>query len=311
MLENTTDRETRSTIPPRIRLLFAAGALVEALPWIGLSALLVYGLGSLFGRWAAVEVLAGWLLLGPLYFCLVNPIALLGAGGRVRRPTEDENAVLGAVWSELADRTGIDAADYALRVQDSDQGSAYAAAVRGLVVSSSALRRLTPNQLAAVLAHELGHHLMGRLTIRTRIRWYALPAAILSAVWVRAVIRGRPVFGRLPLGLARTVSAACMLAGLPAVALAMRGVIGLPVAIALAVLLALEPFATLWVGRREEYSADRVAVDLGYGRDLAEHLAGSPVPSEPPGGLSGLLDRHPSHAARIRAIEARLRVLGS
>ncbi|WP_433603068.1 M48 family metalloprotease [Nocardia sp. CA-135953] len=72
-------------------------------------------------------------------------------------------------------------------------------------------------------------------------------------------------------------------------------------------LFAIEPLTNAIRSRREEFAADRVAVELGYGRDLAAALREWLRDRLPVTGLLAVRARwfgsHPPIAERLRAME--------
>jgi STE24 endopeptidase len=78
----------------------------------------------------------------------------------IRPPGPGEQRTLTSPWQTVCQVAGVEPARYVLMVEDSHELNAFAAGVRTVSVTQSALR-LPPKQLEAVLAHELGHHLSG------------------------------------------------------------------------------------------------------------------------------------------------------
>lgn len=157
------------------------GCLAAALGWIPLSGLVVGGTGA---------VLAGALLRRPEVGLLLVPIWIVagavmvtGPGqwflvrlARCRRPTPDEWDRLAAAWREVTEAAGVGGGHYRLWVQPSERLNAFAAIGKIVAVTSHAVAFLPHRQLAAVLAHELGHHLAGHAWSRALTYWCALPA---------------------------------------------------------------------------------------------------------------------------------------
>ncbi|MFL4489749.1 M48 family metalloprotease [Streptomyces sp. VTCC 41912] len=79
----------------------------------------------------------------------------------LRHPTPGELNRLEPLWREVTARTGVDGRAYELWIEDSDHLNSLAAASHILGVTRFSLERLSDGQLAAVLAHELGHHVRG------------------------------------------------------------------------------------------------------------------------------------------------------
>jgi Zn-dependent protease with chaperone function len=82
-------------------------------------------------------------------------------------------------------RVGVRRETYELWIQERDELNATAAAGHIVGVTQQAFRQLPNGQLAAVLAHELGHHVSGHTWAGMLTFWYALPA---RTVW--GLVRG-------------------------------------------------------------------------------------------------------------------------
>ncbi|MFI2259788.1 M48 family metalloprotease [Streptomyces tubercidicus] len=80
-----------------------------------------------------------------------------------------------------------------------DHLNALAAAGHIVGVTRFSLERLSDGQLAAVLAHELGHHVRGHAWSSLPAQWYAVPGRLVWAV-VRKLIRLVTVTGHGRMG---------------------------------------------------------------------------------------------------------------
>lgn len=100
-----------------------------------------------------------WLASGALAFHRPTEDLLARYLLGLRRPMPPEAARLEPVWREVTAVAGVDGAVYQLWVEESDDLNAYAAAGHIVGVTRFALEQLPSGQLAAVLAHELGHHM--------------------------------------------------------------------------------------------------------------------------------------------------------
>ncbi|MFF2329971.1 MULTISPECIES: M48 family metalloprotease [unclassified Streptomyces] len=180
---------------------------------------------------------------------------------RLRRPMPQETARLQPVWREVTAIAGVDGALFQLWIEESDELNAYAAAGHIVAVTRFALERLPSGQLAAVLAHELGHHTGGHAWSSLLVHWYGLPG---RATWyaLRAMARALVTPARCAVYL--TVGALLLaLGGLASTATAV--LYGLPLLLVL-------PYLSAAVGRRAELRADRHAAALGFAPKLAEVL---------------------------------------
>lgn len=293
----------------RIRYLSAPGTWLLSAPSVLLSALLLFTVAVVFGPWVCGAVAALWLYLSylsvhSLWFAPDRAAIAVSAFG-FRRPAGRETEVLAAAWANVTRAPGLDGWPYALWVEQSERLNAYAAPTRIVAVTSWAIDRNRPRRLEALLAHELGHHLLVDPRIRLLGACATLPGQLLWRLgeWLGRLLN---FLGRAALP-ARFVLAVTVLVLL---VLAVRPAMGPAGTSLLAVLLVVEPLTRAARSRREEFAADRVAVDIGYGRPLAAALRSWAQEHPPLTGLHGVRDRlfstHPATQARVRAINAQL-----
>ncbi|MFJ8130050.1 M48 family metalloprotease [Streptomyces hydrogenans] len=225
----------------------------------------------------AVIVPVAWLLSGPLVFHRRVEAALARRLFGMRRPTEEEARRLDVVWEQVTRRAGVDRETYELWIQERAELNATAAAGHIVAVTRHALDRLPDTRLAAVLAHELGHHVGGHSWAAMLADWYATPAR---------------VAGRLLLALVVSLFGARNKAGF-----ACGGCLTLTIGTFLFQLAFLQgmwwllvPFAVApvligWLHRVAEFRADAYAVGLGFGEALEDVLVreGSGGAAPPPG----------------------------
>lgn len=281
--------------------------LVLALPTVLLSAAIVLTLGAWAGSWLAITVAVLWVFFGIMLFDLAwfTPNRERFAKTfKFRRPIPPEDERLAAAWAKVTSAPGVDGWPYSLWVEQSDDPNAYAVPSRIVAVTSSALAGLKPRHLEAVLAHELGHHINVDPRVRLFDTWLALPG---RAMWALCRKAGRiaGLFGPL----APYVRLVVAVGLLPVVAIVLTPIVGLAAALGIVVLLVVEPLTRSAQQRRDEFAADRVSVDLGYGRALAAALrrwGEQPLPPLVALRVS-LYGTHPPLAARIRKIKLRLR----
>lgn len=242
-------------------------------------------------------VVLGWLGSGALVFLPAAEPYLARRLLGLRRPTDAEAVLVHAAWAEVAPAAGIDPAAYALWMDDRPGINACLPGGRFLAVPRSIVD-LPPRQRAAVLAHELAHHLRGHSAARLLVQWYSAPArAMLRTLGalLRTGGRGNPVLA--PLG--------CVF-GLVLLLLAGVGVWAAVEMPRLRLALLVLPFLPL-AGRWAEKRCDRLAADAGYGRDLLavfEHWQSSGQALGGDGG--GALSSRPTAAARAEALRAYL-----
>ncbi|MEU6554160.1 M48 family metalloprotease [Streptomyces sp. NPDC046915] len=292
----------------------AIGALLLYLPNF-LCSLCVVGLFSVFFGKLAFLVILLWLASGALVFHRPTESALARRLLRLRYPTPQERAKLEPVWREVTARAGVEGRNYELWVEDSDALNAVAAAGHIVGVTRFAMNNLPNGELAAVLAHELGHHVGGHAWSGLLGYWYALPGRIAWRV-LKAVS-----------SVAFHVSKAF---GCFGVAFVVLGVGGLAVATistlyGLPLLILGVPYALAAVGRRSELRADEHAAALGFAPMLVGVLhklhqqeeqekaavtalnGGVPVEESV---LAKLLSSHPDHHTRLHHLQPYLQQYG-
>lgn len=247
-----------------------------------------------FVWFAATFLMAGLaLFIRPIQVLVLTPI--LGA----RRPTSAEAAVIEPLWDQIAQANHLPPSRYVVRVLPSNELNAFACGGHLVVVTTFAVGELSQGQLRGVLAHELSHHL-GLHTVAITIgHWLSAPVVLLARVGfflenVAHAIAGS--FGRdsALIGSVGSVAAA-IINGLSWIfTAALRGS---------------DALANL-VGHSSEFEADRRAVRMGFGRELASALrqllaAGSG--QRPIGWRARLRASHPPARTRVARIEALMR----
>ncbi|MFD9705553.1 M48 family metalloprotease [Lentzea sp. NPDC059081] len=272
--------------------LSAVSELLLAVPTV-LSSLLVV---TLLGKPVTPEVLwlfpVLWLVSGAVVL-LPATDAVLALTHRLRRPTRAEKQVLVPLLESVCDAAALDPRRYRLWVQDSREINAMAVGGRVVSVSTAALG-LRPEQLEAVLAHELGHHLAGHARASLLRWWYELPARLtVSLVFLVG-------WGVLVAGAALKTRLAMVASLLAVAALAVVAVAASPWVLLVPVI---APLLAL-TSRRAELNADRVAAELGYGPLLLEVLQrwrneGHDVIRARAGLKERMLASHPSCTSRI------------
>jgi Zn-dependent protease with chaperone function len=284
----------------RVHLSTAVGLLLAA-PWFVLS-LLVVGLiadlassGNAAVLWAAVGV---FVLSGAAAFFGPTEYMIARVMFRYRRPTMQEQYRIDHAWGAVTRSAGVRPDSYRLWVQDSGGLNASATSGHIVAVTRTALD-LPPHHLAAVLAHELGHHLGGHSWAALLTNWYAIPGRLIVRVlyWINhfifAITAGcliRPIVRLFPV---------LWYAGITWMLYLIHPALVLVWAI---------PLLVAWSVRSGERYADRVAADLGYGQPFLEVLyswlnAGHDEHRRRQGLRANLLASHPSCASRIRALE--------
>ncbi|MFD7873941.1 M48 family metalloprotease [Streptomyces sp. NPDC059766] len=285
----------------------AVGNLLLYLPNF-LCSLCVVGLVSaIFGDLAFVVILL-WIASGALVFHRPTESALARRLLHLRYPTPQERAKIEPVWREVTARAGVEGRNYELWVEDSDGLNAVAAAGHIVGVTRFAMNELPNGELAAVMAHELGHHVGGHAWSGLLGYWYALPGRLawrFLKAFSTFVFRVSKAFG--------CFGVAFVVLFIGGIAMATISTLyGLPLLI-LGV-----PYALAAVGRRAELRADEHAAGLGFAPMLAAVLGklhqqeqqaeaqataqngGVPVEES---ALSKLLSSHPDYHTRLHHLQ--------
>ncbi|MBO0829183.1 MAG: M48 family metalloprotease [Streptosporangiales bacterium] len=219
---------------------------------------------------------------------------------RYRRPTEDEARYLASVWTEVTNTAGVNGSRYSLWVRDSDEVNAFAAAGHVVAVTRWALRSLSRQHLAAVLAHELGHHIGGHAWAGLLTYWYSLPTRFVRRVFYLLAY----VFGFAMSVFRGGVVLLAPAQLLPLLVIAYAAYKVHPALLAIVVV----PFLLAWFTRLGERYADRFAARIGYGPLLMEVFDGwlrsaMDARRRRAGIRANVMASHPTCAARIRALQ--------
>jgi Zn-dependent protease with chaperone function len=270
--------------------------------------MLPFTLLALFVVWLPIGWLAGvdfwwfvvaFLVAGLLLFVRAIQVLVLTPLLRARRPTVDEAAVIEPLWAQIAQANGLPASRYVVRVLPSDELNAFACGGHLVLVTSFAVHDLSQAQLRGVLAHELSHHL-GLHTVAITIgHWLSTPVVLLARIGFFLENVGRAAaasFGeRSPLIAAIGSVAAVVMHALSWIfTAALRGS---------------DALANL-VGHASEFEADRRAVRMGFGRELASALRAllaQGTGRRPIGWRARLAASHPPARTRVARIEALMR----
>ncbi|WP_371677137.1 M48 family metalloprotease [Streptomyces sp. NBC_01276] len=277
------------------------GRLALQLPGFLTSLLVVVGVGMLLEAWLGPPAWLPatlWLGSGTLAFHRPSERFLARHVLGLQHPLPAELATLAPVWREVTARAGVDGARYELWIEESDDLNALAAAGHIVAVTRRALEHLPTGQLAAVLAHELGHHTRGHTWSGLLAWWYALPGRL---TW-RGLAAGTVKLVRFTSGFSYPA------AGILVVLLGWLAFATLTATYGLPLLLLTLPYLTAAVGRRAELRADAHAAGLGFGPMLAQMLQGLPAGKETgaadgTGRLARLLASHPDHRTRLHHLQ--------
>lgn len=203
-----------------------------------------------------------WLTSGAMAFHRPTERAFARHLLNLRHPTPRELSRLEPLWRAVTARTGVEGRAYELWIEDSDHLNALAAAGHIVGVTRFSLERLSDGQLAAVLAHELGHHVRGHAWSSLLGQWYAVPGRVAWTV-VRRLIWLVADLGRGRMGL--WTAALLLVAGVAVLLVALQYWYVM-------LTLAAAPYLLAAVARRAEVRADHHAAAAGFGPMLAEVL---------------------------------------
>jgi Zn-dependent protease with chaperone function len=251
-----------------------------------------------FWLFAAVHLAAVVVMFWrPLQAVLV--MRMLGA----RRATPEQAGRLEPAWRSVAQQLGIRPRRYALAVLPSDELNAFACGGSLLVVTSYAIDTLPRDEMTGVLAHELAHHLGFHTVALTLRQWLSLPIFLLARIG----------FFLQNVAIAATRSFVSHSTSLTVVGRFVSGVLNAVAWLFLSALVLSNRIADR-VGRRSEFEADRRAVAMGFGRELATALRRvdaterhEPMPSLSLLRRESLGATHPTARSRVVRIDALVR----
>lgn len=240
----------------------------------------------------------GYLACGFLLFTRPVQRLVLARLMGARRPHPSEAGLLTPAWRAVAQATGVHPRRYVLAVFDADELNAFACGGHLLVVSSYAVKRLDQRRLEGVLAHELSHHLGSHTIALTIAQWMSVPILVLARV------------GFFLQNVARAATDA--FAGNSTALTILGRFIGAFLTgigwLFLSGILVSNVLANV-VGRSSEFQADRRAVEMGFGWELAGALREVVAHGgeRQRGWRARLFSTHPPARTRVARIEATLR----
>lgn len=299
----TTSMSTSMDWSPVIRRRgrFGAWRALVSLPSVLGGALLVLVLTAPLGQGQSSAILL-WLGVGLLVS--TKPGERLSVRLRLgfRPMSVRQRQSLDPVLAGALARCGLrsDAVDWYART--GRQPNAYAAGRRSIAVSEGALEaflagRLPADLLAAVLVHELGHHATRAGHYGLAATWFAAPGRLAFRLVVRLAVFA--VGGRRPGGFTALIVAAGGAVAIVQTA-QQRQWLSLVILSAVTFALVATPLLDALVNRASEYAADRHAVSVGAGPDLARALQFMAGPRVSRAGMTArLLDHHPSVDRRL------------
>lgn len=278
-------------------------ALLAFLPVVAMAPFSVLALLVLwlpFSFWVPfVWVAIGFAATGPLLFVRRFQILVLTPILGARLPTAGEEAAIAPLWNEIVRASNVRDDRYVVRILPSDELNAFACGGHLVVVTSFAVDELTTSELQGVLAHELSHHL-GLHTVAITIgHWLSTPVVLLARIGVfleNVAIATRESYGQdsPAIDAVTNVAAVVIRASSSVFTAAIRAGVAL---------------GNL-VGHGSEFDADRRAVRMGFGRELASALRRVLATHQTPrpiGWRARVASSHPSARTRVARIEALLR----
>lgn len=285
----------------------AVGQLVLQLPHF-LCSLLVVTLVSLLLPEPLNLVLIGlWIASGALVFHRPTEKVLARYLFRMRPALHSELTRLEPIWHQVTAKAGVNPETYDLWIEDHKAVNATAAAGHIVGVTRYALETLPDAQLAAVLAHELGHHRGGHAWATLLGYWYSMPARIAWVVFRFAAVIAFQIASIFSL-------LGALVVGVVAVVLVVAVALSFPPLL----LVLVTPYLLAAVGRRSELRADVQAAELGFADAMIEVFHGFLRDEEQalaiaarenggravrPGLGQRLLSSHPDTHTRIRRLE--------
>ncbi|MER7667916.1 M48 family metalloprotease [Kitasatospora sp. NPDC096128] len=285
----------------------AVGQLVLQLPHF-LCSLLVVTLVSLLLPEPLDLVLIGvWIASGALVFHRPTEKVLARYLFRMRPALHSELTRLEPIWHQVTAKAGVNPETYDLWIEDHKAVNATAAAGHIVGVTRYALETLPDAQLAAVLAHELGHHRGGHAWATLLGYWYSMPARIAWVVFRFAAVIAFQIASIFSL-------LGALVVGVVAVVLVVAVALSFPPLL----LVLVTPYLLAAVGRRSELRADVQAAELGFADAMIEVFHGFLRDEEQalaiaarenggravrPGLGQRLLSSHPDTHTRIRRLE--------
>ncbi|WP_345556962.1 M48 family metallopeptidase [Streptomonospora halophila] len=219
---------------------------------------------GVLARLTGLGVLLAWACVGG--FCLYprtgDALArwLLG----LRLATAEEEAKLVVPWYRVMHATGRHPHAFRLWVQESEDINASAAGAGIVAVTRSAVEELSPPQLEAVLAHELGHHTFSHARFLLALNYYGLPVTVIARLFnaltigiVGAIWSAYRDSGNVLMLIVAgcTLTMCCLVFVLPFLVPAMAAL-----------------FGAAALSRATELAADRYAAQLGYAPALQQVL---------------------------------------
>lgn len=243
-----------------------------------------------------VLLVVPWTLAGPLFLTGKADEWWWQSRNDCRVPSEAECARLEPLWNDVCARADLHPDAYRLRMTDQSTINAFASG-DSVVSLDQGMLDMSDGAIAAVIAHELGHHTKRHIGGIVLAWWYGRPAQFLLSL-LMWLIAGILAIGRSCSGCIGMIILISFFAILVIPAAALYAVLGISTLL-LRVL-----------GRKTEFEADANAIDLGLGHEMVEALrhlqGGDGEVNEKQSFLDRLTATHPPLSERISRAETEL-----
>ncbi len=237
-----------------------------------------------------------WTLAGPLFLTGKADEWWWQSRNDCRVPSETEWTRTEPLWNDVCGRAGLHPDAYRLRMTDQQTINAFASG-DSVVSLDQGMLDMNDGAIAAVIAHELGHHTKRHIGGIVLAWWYGKPAQfvlrLVMLVFYALLAIARGTFGCFGL----------------LIALAFLAFLIVP-AVALYLVLGGSTLLLRLLGRRTEFEADEYAIDLGLGKEMIEALrhlqGGDGEVIEKQSFIDRLTATHPPLSERISRAEGEL-----
>lgn len=206
-------------------------------------------------------------------------------------PSEKEQDKLDKVWKILESSAAVSRNDYQCFVWKINAWNAISSGANDIAISGILLRDFTPEQLAGIMAHEIGHHVHGDIKYQNIINGMAFICNICVKILVMLrfflnLLRFIPFLGWFTAILAFSIS----------------------IFFSIYNYLIIFParFFNSFFTRRNEYAADAYAVKLGLGTELISGLKEVIMVERKLHWWEVFLSDHPRTKSRIKAAQKRM-----
>lgn len=206
-------------------------------------------------------------------------------------PTEEEQAKINKAWDVLESRAVVSRKNYQCFVWKINAWNAISCGANDIAISGILLRDFSPEQLAGIMAHEIGHHVHGDIKYQNIINGMTFVSNVCVKIlvvlrFVLDVLRIIPFLGWFTAILSFSIS----------------------IFFALYSYLIVFParFFNSFFTRRNEYAADAYAVKLGLGNELISGMNEIIKVERKMHWWEVFLSDHPRTKSRIKAAKKKM-----